>query len=156
MNTTLSTLNGFNTMIAYPAEKLQSLSLFGLRLYTSWMFFPAGILKIKDWGTTLFLFEEEYQVPLLSPELAAWLGTMGELLFPVLLTLGLFGRFSAAGLFVVNVVAVLSLAVVPPAAMGQHLLWGLALFVVMVWGPGKLSADHLLHRWVIRHTSRRV
>lgn len=156
MNTTLARLNGFNAVIAYPAEKLQSLSLLGLRLYASWMFFPAGLLKIQNWGTTLFLFEEEYQVPLLSPSVAAWLGTFGELFFPLLLALGLFSRLSAAGLFVVNVVAVLSLAVVPPAAMGQHVLWGLAMFVVMVWGPGKLSADHVLSLWVARHPSRRV
>ncbi|MBN7795863.1 DoxX family protein [Parahaliea mediterranea] len=156
MYSTLARLNGFNAVIAYPAEKLQSLSLLGLRLYASWMFFPAGLLKVQNWGTTLFLFEEEYQVPLLSPVVAAWLGTMGELLFPLLLTLGLFSRFSAAGLFIVNLIAVLSLAVVPPAAMGQHVLWGLAMFVVVVWGPGKLSADQLLSHWVARHPSSRV
>lgn len=144
MSTLISRLNNFNAVIAYPAEKLQSVILLGLRLYASWMFFPAGLLKLKDWGSTLFLFEEEYQVPVLSPEVAAWLGTFGELVFPVLLTLGLFSRFSAAGLFVVNVVAVISLAVVPPAAMAEHLLWGLALLVVTVWGGGKLSLDYLI------------
>jgi len=42
---------------------LDSIALMFLRLYASWIFLPAGWLKIKDWDTTLFLFEEEYQVP---------------------------------------------------------------------------------------------
>lgn len=152
MNSTKSRINTVNTLLAYPAEKLQDLSLLGMRIYTSWIFFPAGLSKINNWGVTTFLFEEEYQVPLLSPMVAAWLGTLGELLFPMLLIVGLFGRFAAAGLFVVNLVAVLSLAVIQPAAMGQHILWGFALFVVMLWGSGKVSADYLLQLDAYRKT----
>lgn len=144
MNILLSHFNAFNNLTAYAATKIQDLGLFGLRLYTSWVFFPAGLLKIKDWGSTLFLFEEEYSVPLLSPVVAAWLGTVGELLFPFMLTLGFLGRFAAGGLFVVNAVAVISLASVAPAAMSQHLLWGLALMVIIMWGSGKLSVDHVI------------
>ncbi len=156
MNTAIARLSGLNAVIAYPVNKLQSLSQLGMRLYTSWMFFPAGLLKIQDWGTTLFLFEEEYAVPLLPPELAALMGTFGELVFPLLLSLGLFSRASALGLFIVNLVAVISLEFVPPAAMGQHLLWGLALFVIIVWGPGKFSVDYLLDFLVVRHVSNQV
>jgi len=146
MNTIATHINRFNDLLACPAERLQDIGLAGARLYVSGIFFPAGSSKIENWGVTMFLFESEYQVPLLSPTLAAWLGTAGELLLPVLLTLGLFGRFSAVGLFVVNLVAVLSLSTIEPAALGQHLLWGLALSIVILWGPGKLSADYLLQR----------
>ncbi|WP_284449858.1 DoxX family protein [Spongiibacter tropicus] len=144
MSTYFSRVNRFNAVLAYPAERLQSLTLLGMRLYVSWMFFPAGLSKVEDWGATMFLFEFEYQVPLLSPMIAAWLGTLGELLFPALLTLGLFSRFSAAGLFVLNAVAVISLSVIQPAALAEHLLWGGALLVVMLWGSGRLSVDALL------------
>jgi len=109
-------------------------------------FLPAGWLKIKDWDTTLFLFEEEYQVPLLSPEIAAWAGTFGEIAFPLLLILGLLTRYAALGLFFVNIIAVISLAEVPPAAFAQHITWGLAIGVIFVWGAGAVSIDRLFGR----------
>ena len=116
------------------------------RVYVAWQFLKSGWLKIADWETTQFLFEEEYQVPLVSPMLAAVGGTFGELVFPVLLILGLLTRYAAAGLFAVNIVAVVSYAHVLlgegfEAALGQHYLWGLMLLVVLVFGPGRLSID---------------
>lgn len=147
MSTIIYRLNKFNEIVAYPVERLQSIALLALRLYTSWIFFPAGLQKTRDWGSTLFLFEEEYRVPLLSPELAAWLGTFGELVFPVLLTMGLLSRVSAAGLFVVNAVAVMSLDVIAPVAMADHVLWGAMLLAIIVWGQGKISLDHFMTRW---------
>lgn len=84
------------------------------RAYLAQVFFLSGLTKIRDWDTTLLLFTEEYRVPLLPPDLAAVLGTAGELVLPVLLLVGLAGRFAALGLSVVNVVAVLSLAEISP------------------------------------------
>ena len=66
-----------------------------LRLYVANVFFKSGLTKIDDWSTTLFLFTEEYHVPLLPPALAAVMGTAGELGLSALLVLGLAGRFSA-------------------------------------------------------------
>ena len=94
------------------------------RLYLAQAFFLAGLTKIRDWDITLLLFTEEYKVPLLSPEIAAVMGTAGELVLPVLLVFGLAGRFAALGLSVVNVVAVLSLSEIAPAALQQHITWG--------------------------------
>jgi putative oxidoreductase len=74
------------------------------------------------------------------------MGTGGELLLPVLLVLGLGGRFAAAGLSVVNVVAVLSLAEIAPAALHQHQLWGSLLAGLLLWGPGHWSVDARLTR----------
>lgn len=127
-------------------ELLQPLALLAARLYVARVFFLSGLTKIRDWETTIALFENEYQVPLLSPTLAAWLGTAGELALPVLLALGLAGRFAAAGLSVVNVVAVLSLAEIAPAALQQHQFWGSLLLGLLLWGPGRLSLDRLLAR----------
>ncbi|HEU0204348.1 MAG TPA: DoxX family protein, partial [Burkholderiaceae bacterium] len=60
-----------------------------VRLWVAAVFFKSGLTKIQSWDTTLLLFENEYQVPFLSPETAALLGTGAELVLPVLLALGL-------------------------------------------------------------------
>lgn len=133
--------------LAALTHHLRSLALLAARLYVAQVFFLSGLTKIRDWSTTLLLFEDEYQVPLLSPELAAWLGTGGELLLPVLLVLGLGGRFAALGLSVVNIVAVLSLSEIAPAALLGHQLWGALLLMVLLWGAGRWSVDALICRF---------
>lgn len=122
-------------------DALQPVALLAARLYVGAAFFRSGLTKIADWETTLALFQDEYKVPLLPPHVAALMGTGGELVLPVLLALGLFGRFGALGLSVVNVIAVLSLEEIAPAALAQHELWGCLLAAVVLWGPGKLSID---------------
>ncbi|MFN7123271.1 MAG: DoxX family protein [Hydrogenophaga sp.] len=121
----------------------QPLAALAARIYLAQVFFLSGLTKIRDWDTTLLLFTEEYKVPLLSPQLAAISGTAGELVLPVLLLTGLAGRFSALGLSVVNVVAVVSLAEIAPAALQQHITWGVLLAALAVYGVGKWSVDCL-------------
>lgn len=118
----------------------------GIRLYVAEIFFRSGWLKISDWDTTLQLFQSEYQVPLLSPQIAAILGTAGELGLPVLLALGLAGRFGAAGLSVVNLVAVLSFPEISDLGRQDHVLWAALLLVTVFHGPGRFSLDCLLKR----------
>ena len=130
-------------------EALQPLALLAARLYVAQVFFLAGLSKLRDWDITLALFADEYRVPWLPSELAAWLGTGGELVLPVLLALGLFGRGAALGLFVVNVVAVMSLAEIGPAALQQHQFWGSLLLGLLLWGPGRWSVDGWVRkRWL--------
>lgn len=129
-------------------DLLQSPALLLARGYVAYAFFASGLTKIRDWDTTVALFTDEYKVPLLSPALAAFMGTAGELVLPVLLLLGLGSRFAALGLSVVNVIAVISLSEIAPAALQQHILWGALLATVAVFGAGKLSIDHwLAPRW---------
>ena len=120
---------------------VSSLALLAARIYVAWVFFKSGLTKIQDWDTTLFLFEEEYSVPLLNFEFAAYLATAGELLLPILLVLGLAARFSAIGLTVVNIVAVISLEEIAPAALYLHYVWGLLLLQVVIWGAGSIAVD---------------
>jgi putative oxidoreductase len=122
-------------------DALQPAAALAARLYVAQVFFLSGLTKIRDWDTTLLLFTEEYKVPLLPPALAALAGTAGELLLPVLLVLGLGGRFAALGLFVVNAVAVLSLQEIAPAALQQHVFWGSLLAGLAIFGPGRWSLD---------------
>lgn len=119
-----------------------------IRVYVAEVFFRSGFLKLQNWDGTLYLFREEYRVPLLPPELAAWLGTFGEIVFPVLLALGLAGRFAALALSGLNIVAVVSFWHVlkgNEAALNSHLFWGLLLLVTLCHGPGALSID----RWIM-------
>ena len=127
-------------------DALQPLAALLARLYVGQVFFLSGLTKLRDWGTTVALFTDEYKVPFLSPELAAVLGTAGELVLPVLLVSGLAGRFAALGLFVVNVVAVISLSEIAPAAMQAHILWGTLLAGLAIYGLGPWSLD----RWMAR------
>ncbi|RTL39014.1 MAG: DoxX family protein [Burkholderiales bacterium] len=128
------------------ASHAQSLALLVARLYLAQVFFLSGLTKLRDWSSTLALFNDVYQVPLLPPTLAAYLGTAGELTLPVLLVLGLAGRFAGAGLFVVNLMAALSLAAddFSPAAQAQHTLWGVLALVVLLWGAGRWSVDRFI------------
>lgn len=144
MNNSLQTPLRFVHRAIRWLEMLQPLALLAARLLVAQAFFASGLTKLRDWETTVALFTDEYHVPLLAPEVAALMGTAGELVLPVLLAFGLAGRFAALGLSVVNVVAVLSLAEIAPAALLQHQLWGALLVAVLLWGPGRWSLDALL------------
>lgn len=115
-----------------------------LRYLVAEAFFKSGLTKIASWDTTIALFENEYAVPLLPPELAAYLGTATELALPVLLVLGLFTRPAALVLFVFNIVAVISYPDLSEGGLKDHFYWGLLLLVTLFHGPGKLSFDHLI------------
>jgi len=129
-------------------DLLQPLLLLAARLYVALVFFKSGMVKIADWSSTLALFRDEYKVPVLPPDLAAYVGTFGELTFPVLIALGLAGRFGAAGLFVVNVMAVLSYPQLfefeCPAGLHFHFYWGSILATLVAFGPGRISIDALV------------
>lgn len=128
------------------AQLISPLLSLAARLYVAHAFFASALTKLSSWDNTLFLFEEEYHVPVLPPEVAAYMGTGGELLLPLLLAPGLMGRFAAMGLFVVNAVAVLSLSDIAPAALMQHIYWGSLLLWLAVEGAGRLSIDHWMAR----------
>lgn len=132
--------------LATLVSHLQSLALLAARIYVAKIFFLSGLTKLRDWSSTLALFNDIYQVPLLPPTLAAYMGTAGELSLPVLLVLGLAGRFAGAGVFVLNLMAALSLSVddFSPAAEAQHTLWGVLAVVIALWGAGRWSVD----RWL--------
>lgn len=132
-------------------DHLRAPLLAATRWWVGWQFLKAGWLKLSQWDSTVELFQYEYQVPLLSPTAAAIAGTLGELVFPLSLILGLFTRAGALGLFAVNLLAVLSYWHVLgqegyEAAIGQHLLWGFMLLVLVTCGAGDFSLDRLLQR----------
>jgi len=131
-----------------------SLLALAIRWHVGWDFFKAGKTKIADWDSTLLLFRDEYAVPILPPAVAAVGGTLGELVFPVLLFVGLFSRLAALALFVVNAMAVIGYPALfefaCPAALNDHFTWGALLLVIAAFGPGRLSLDAWLGRRVRR------
>ncbi|MEP7276940.1 MAG: DoxX family protein [Betaproteobacteria bacterium] len=125
-------------------EKLQPFAGLALRVYVAKVFLVSGWLKFSRWDSTLALFENEYHVPALSPQIAAVMATAGELGLAALLIVGLGSRFAALGLFVVNAVAVIAYPDLSDAGLKDHVLWGALLLVLAIYGPGKIAAD----RWI--------
>jgi len=94
---------------------------------------------------TISLFTDEYQVPWFSAQIAAWVCTAAELMFPAMLVLGLWRSLAAFGLLVVNVMAVISYYHVlkdMPVALQDHVEWGLMLFLLICLPAQKLSLDY--------------
>ena len=133
-------INFYNSIFG-KLDFIQPVMLLAARFYVAWVFFKAGLTKLRDWESTLLLFEYEYVVPVLNFEVAAYLATFGEIVLPIALVIGLFSRKAALGLFIVNYIAVISFEDLPAAAFNEHILWGTLMLLVAVWGTGKLSLD---------------
>jgi putative oxidoreductase len=145
----LTVIADWHAQLERTLDHLRSLLLLITRLWVSWQFLKSGWLKLTNWDVTLELFRNEYQVPLLSPTIAALFATFGELIFPALLVCGLFTRVGALGLFAVNALAVVSYWHVLgndgyEAALGQHVLWGFMIAVIAIFGSGAIALDRVL------------
>lgn len=99
-----------------------------------------GLLTISD--NTYFLFEEEYRLPFIAPDVAAHLATYAEHLLPVLLVLGLGSRLAALGLFIMTLT--IQLFVYPDAFLSTHFGWFALALAIIARGPGRISIDHLI------------
>lgn len=125
---------------------VEPLFAFVLRLYIFNDFFFSGWIKVQDiyngqWDRVVFLFKYEYKTPLLSPELAAGLGTFTEVVFPVLLVAGLFSRLSALAIFCTALLIELTYL-----HDTSHYLWMTMSMYLVLRGAGCLSADALIHK----------
>ncbi|MFT3929399.1 MAG: DoxX family protein [Spongiibacteraceae bacterium] len=145
----LAAINRYTQRASGWLECLRPVADLVARLYIARVFFLSGHNKFQDWETTLYLFREEYHVPLLPPEIAAVCGTAGELGFSILLALGVFTPLSALALFVLNIVAFASyyhVLIESPAAWHDHLEWGIVLALLMTMKSGCISVDGMLRR----------
>ena len=114
-----------------------------LRFAVATVFWNSATTKLADWNATLFLFEDEYRLPLLPPEFAANLALAIEITTPVLLVSGLLTRLAAAMLLVMT--AIIEIFVYPQA-WPTHIQWAAMLLVLLCRGAGTFSLDHLLQR----------
>ena len=124
-------------------SNLQNVFLLVLRLWLGWVFISAGLTKFNHWDSTLFLFEYEYQVPLIPWQLAAYVGTAAEVILPMFVVIGLITRPMALALFGFNIVAVISYPSIWERGFLDHQLWGLMILVVLLYGAGRWSLDQL-------------
>lgn len=117
------------------------------RIVVGLVFWNSGRTKVAGWDIflvsdkTLLLFREEYRLPLIPPETAALMAQISEHVLSVLLIIGLASRFAALGLLVMTLV--IEIFVYPDAYI-IHGLWATALILIMKFGPGSLSVDHLI------------
>lgn len=126
----------YDTLLSTPA-----------RIFVATTFWLSGRTKVEGVlsmsQSTLFLFREEYALPVIPYRLAAYLATYAEHLFPILLIIGLASRLSAAALLLMTLVIQLF---VYPDAWATHLGWATALVFIIHRGPGALALDHLVRR----------
>jgi len=135
---TIQSLNEAMSRISWAIPAL------ALRLFPAAVFFRSGQTKLDGFGVSdsaVFLFQHEYNLPLIPAYPAAVLATAAELTLPILLVLGLFTRFAALGLFVMT--AVIQIFVYP-GAWPTHGLWAACLLALIAMGPGAVSADRKL------------
>ena len=158
---TVNTMNGTDAMtmhesapLAFARSAIDLLAKFpravldlGLRVGVGMVFLKSALTKLDDsWrvsDTAIALFQDEYKVPLLPPEIAAYLGAANELFASLMIILGLGARLGAAALL--GLVAVIQFLVYP-GNWAEHLMWASLLVYVLTRGPGVLSADHLIAR----------
>lgn len=120
-----------------------SLLAIPLRAAAATVFWNSGTSKIASWDITLSLFEDEYKLPLIPYEMAAYIATTIELTLPILLVLGLATR--PAAFVLLGMTAVIEIFVYP-LAWPTHIQWAAMLLVLLARGPGLISVDGLVRR----------
>lgn len=127
-----------------------------VRLYLAQIFWKGGMVKLSSWMSTVMLFTMVYDVPVLPPEIAAYLSVAVELGGSFLLAIGLAGRWAALSLFGLNIVAVLSYGQLSEAALKEAFYWGILLLYFVLHGPGPISVDALIGYLVRRRQTNGV
>jgi putative oxidoreductase len=128
-----------------------SLSQLMLRLALSVPFWKSGILKWSGFlqlnDTAIDLFTDEFKLHLPggpydfpAPKVMAFASGCGEIIFPILLVLGFGTRFAATGLLFMTCIVEMTV----PDGWPIHITWAAMALGIMAWGPGRLSADHLI------------
>ncbi len=112
-----------------------------IRFWMAQIFWYSGLTKISDWQATIFLFKDEYKVPVIPPEIAALLSTSVELAAPILLVLGF-----ATRLTIIPMLAMTAVIQFTYEYSNEHYYWAMLLTTILCYGPGILSIDNLIKR----------
>lgn len=147
---TTTSSGGVSTLVAKMIRLLESLPQWPLqllaRIIIALIFWRSGRTKVDGFAindSTFFLFQEEFKLPFIPPVPAAYMATIAEHIFPILLVLGLATRFSATALLAMTLV--IQIFVYPDAYI-THGLWAIGLIYLILHGPGPLSIDHLIRK----------
>jgi putative oxidoreductase len=137
-------MSGFQqSMISLMSRIPHDLIALVARISVGTIFLRSGILKVQGWksGNTLALFKHEYQLPILPPEIAAYMATAAELALPPLLIAGLFTRYAALALLAMTLVIQIF---VYPNAFDTHGVWAASLLYLMKYGAGSFALDRFI------------
>lgn len=116
------------------------------RVFPAAIFWQSGATKVSGWHlkpSVVMLFQDEYQLPLIDPTIAAYAAAVAEHVFPILLVIGLATRFAALALLFMT--AVIEIFVYPDA-WPTHGVWATCFLVTIARGPGAVSLDRLIAR----------
>lgn len=120
--------------------------LFAARIFPAAIFWQSGRTKVEGWGVSenaLYLFQDEYALPVIDPTLAAHAAAFAEHLFPIVLAVGVMTRLSALALL--GMTAIIQIFVYP-AAWPTHGVWAVCFLLLILRGPGRWSLDAVIHR----------
>lgn len=134
----------YHTLAAQANRLVWDLPALALRLFPAAVFWASARTKVEGFHiapSTFYLFENEYNLPLIPPDVAAVMATLAEHTFSVALVLGLATRLSALALL--GMTAVIEIFVYPEA-WSEHGLWAACFLALIARGPGRWSLDHLL------------
>ncbi len=116
-----------------------------MRFWMARIFWYSGLTKISDWQATIFLFKNEYKVPVIPPELAATLSTMVELSCPVLLMIGFATRLATLPMLAMTFVIQFTYEY-----SNEHYYWAMLLVSILIYGPGPIAIDNLIKRKFVK------
>lgn len=144
---TLPVVPLFDRAAALVEQVPMSLLTLGARIFPAAIFWQSGQTKVNGWqlsDSAVFLFQEEYRLPLVDPAVAAHVAAFAEHFFPLLLVLGFASRFSALALL--GMTAVIQ-TFVYPSAWPTHGVWAVCFLLVIIHGPGVVSLDYFVRRY---------
>ncbi len=117
--------------------------LFYIRFWMAKIFWYSGLSKIDSWQSTLYLFKDMYKVPYIPPEIAAYLTTSAELICPILLFFGIATRLAVIPMLIIT--AVIDFTYLD---ILEHNYWAMLLGIILLYGPGKISIDHIISKQI--------
>lgn len=125
-----------------------SVTQFVLRLGLAVPFWRSGInkwdgfLQLND--VAIYLFESEFKLylpggpyPFPAPAVVAFIVGSAEIIFPILLVLGLMTRLTAFGVLLMTIVIQFTI----PDGWPIHVTWAAMALAIVAWGPGRFSID---------------
>lgn len=143
MNTDSTSVGRIGQFITWLERMPYSLLILPARVAIATVFWNSAQTKFANWDATVELFEDEYKLPLLTPDFAAHLTAGIEVSTSVLLVLGLLSR--PVALLLLGMTAYIEIFIYPQA-WPTHIQWAAMLLFILFRGPGRISIDHVIKR----------
>lgn len=137
-NCIMEIANRINTLLQKYGTPILQLTI---RLWMANIFLKSGLTKFSNIDSAISLFENEYNVPVISPVLATYLSMTFEIGCSLLLITGLATRLAVLPLIGMTLVIQLFVFQNP-----EHFYWLFLFSTLLIYGSGTVSVDHFLHK----------